>query len=801
MLNHIHSVHHIQTINFNNTPFKLYIKEHFNKAELNAFPIKQVRQLPQRFLDMPFTEVSSLDLNKLPKSSKEYDDSRSYLRALAFFQRYRFSLDYINNTEILMTGYKDLIKEMPNFQLLDVLFNKYYPEYFKHRGDDQKLYKRDEQKLKLLVFRLWLGGYGLINGLGHEPITNDVLKRALRKDLEGTNHHTYSVVAQFLSYILMNEKDSPVTKLFTVTKEIPSAYEIEKKLWQKLLEDYTSDLNVEIKKFVLDFLYKTTQKSFVHTYTEVDGKITREVYEKMTISTWANHSRALRTICEYSYEFSCHSVNDVLQGRLFDVFIALTEDYAKRTLERFTTSIKGWFNYHKKEQRLTVNDLRILPTQRLGRNTTRYGRLIDFRQATKLIETLLDDQSPHHNDNELVHYRSRRICLLQLETGKRIHELTLLKKDCLVTNKYNDVYINFHKTKNGKPSRIKLSEEGQKWVAQLAAISSPVTIKINTETYLYGDDLDIYRLVANASNTSPYNRGTANWYLKELQQKIFGGTPPSGRFFSTHDLRRMCATYMKIKGYSDVDIAERLGQESLQSQIVYTLTIPPERLEKLKKAAQKGLYNNLNGTKKYSISPDHNYDSLDTETVLRHTSMIIDTSKDEDIAKMFAEKLSKELEGLELPSNSYISDGEVPSGFPMRTHNCKAQAKATCFHHSLKCYKCQKYSPDQDKLLEHKSELARWIVFLHHNSTLLKKTKNKLEKNVLPAKIDDIETDLKEAFKELFVKFKLDVHEAKNIEKEVQSIAKKYIKKYYKTFPSPTVEQMDMFMKSGVVNG
>ncbi|MBT2730355.1 hypothetical protein J7E63_26320 [Bacillus sp. ISL-75] len=268
-----------------------------------------------------------------------------------------------------------------------------------------------------------------------------------------------------------------------------------------------------------------------------------------------------------------------------------------------------------------------------------------------------------------------------------------------------------------------------------------------------------------------------------------------------YDLRRMSATYMKIKGFSDVDIAERLGQDSLQSQIVYTLTLAPESLKKIKKAANKGLYNIANRIKKDSNSHEVEYESLDTERVLKHTSMILDTSKDETIAKMFAEKLSKDLEGLELPSNSYIPDGEVPSGFPMRTHNCNAQAKATCFHHTLKCYKCQKYSPDQDKLLEHKSELARWIVFLNHNSTLLKKTKDKLEKKVLPAKIDDIETDLKEAFIELFVKFNLDVNDAKKVEKEVHSIAKKYIQKYYKKFPSPTVEQMDMFMRSGVING
>ena len=162
----------------------------------------------------------------------------------------------------------------------------------------------------------------------------------------------------------------------------------------------------------------------------------------------------------------------------------------------------------------------------------------------------------------------------------------------------------------------------------------------------------------------------------------------------------------------------------------------------------------------------------------------------------------KKTEGLDFSSEQSQPDGEVPKGFPMRTHNCNAHAKVTCFHHTLKCYKCNKYSPDEDMLLEHTAELVRWGVFVHHQETLLKKTKDKVEKRTLPLRIDDIKKTynqrrLRSYFESLsiFQKRKL------KLLKRGISNCEKYIAKYYRKFPSPTAKQMDDFLRSGIING
>ncbi|MFF2498532.1 hypothetical protein [Peribacillus sp. NPDC058075] len=189
---------------------------------------------------------------------------------------------------------------------------------------------------------------------------------------------------------------------------------------------------------------------------------------------------------------------------------------------------------------------------------------------------------------------------------------------------------------------------------------------------------------------------------------------------------------------------------------------------------------------------------LSEESFFNNATMVIDAVEDEENAKIFIDKLLQEINDVDLQEEQL-----QPKGFPMRTHNCNAHERVTCFHHTLKCYKCKKYSPDEDMLLEHKAELVRWVVFVHHQETLLKKTKDRVEKRTLPVRIDDIKKDLKpETFNELFRKFKhLSEKEAKAVEKEVYKPAQKYIKKHYRKLPSPTAKQMDEFVKSGVISG
>ncbi|MFD4930750.1 hypothetical protein ACFWMS_17805 [Peribacillus butanolivorans] len=261
---------------------------------------------------------------------------------------------------------------------------------------------------------------------------------------------------------------------------------------------------------------------------------------------------------------------------------------------------------------------------------------------------------------------------------------------------------------------------------------------------------------------------------------------------------------MKLKGLSNEEIADRLGHDDIASQYTYTLTAGKDVLDALQDVSEQGLYGIQADVNKNTIAPvTEDVKVLSEESFFNNASMVIDVVEDEENAKTFIDKLLQEFNDVDLPTEQLQQDGEIPKGFPMRTHNCNAHERVTCFHHTLKCYNCKKYNPDEDMLLEHKAELVRWVVFVHHQENLLKKTKDRVEKRTLPVRIDDIKKDLKsETFKELFRKFKhLSEKEAEDVEKEINQTAKKYINKYYRKLPSPTAKQMDEFVNSGVING
>lgn len=488
-----------------------------------------------------------------------------------------------------------------------------------------------------------------------------------------------------------------------------------------------------------------------------------------------------------------------------DVFVDMNYDNNIRKFTKKVYIIENWFDFYASKNKLYINKKRIIPSTNLGTRDKPYGKHIDFNQAVKLIETLQDDQSPHHEDNELLYFRVRRVSLLALETAKRAHEVAFLKQNCLKHNVYGDSTLHFHKTKTGKHHDVKISTNAIEWVKQLQSVAPTEPIEIKSELYLGGDDIKAKRLVAGASNVTPLLPGYITYYLIQLQKRIWkGNPPPSGRYFTSHDLRRMCATYLKLKGLSNEEIADRLGHDDLTSQYTYTLTAGKDVLDALQDVSEQGLYGIQADVNKNTIAPvTEDVKVLSEESFFNNASMVIDVVEDEENAKTFIDKLLQEFNDFDFPAEQLQPGGEIPKGFPMRTHNCNANERVTCFHHTLKCYNCKKYNPDEDMLLEHKAELVRWVVFVHYQETLLKKTKDRVEKRTLPVRIDDIKKDLKsETFKELFRKFKhLSDKEAEAVEKEINQTANKYIKKHYKRFPSPTAKQMDEFVKSGVING
>ncbi|WP_257201440.1 site-specific integrase [Bacillus cereus] len=792
---------HVATLN--GIRIKMYEQAHFTLEEWAALAPAAYKN--RRFMfTVPFHECIQTDVVSFLGRGKEYRELtiQNYLLSLAFVQRCRLPLEYTMN---FWTLHQFPLEAMPNFTILSDLFDEHYKKWDPLNENDTEKTVRGKEEIQNLTLRLWLSGYGVIEGIGHEPITDDLLKEVADK-FSGVNNGRRKRTFTLLSYLLSKEERSLVRNImnFSGKKDV---FESELELWLEESSVFETELALHIKEYVFGGLKDRVKKVNLQTYTNVEGDSGTIATKEISPGTWKNYSKTLRLLCQnYLYLGEVHTIEDVLQGRLMDIFVDIAEGDSIKDFFMYVQVIDNWFDFYAYQNQLNVNKKRIIPKSGLRVRDKRFGKHIDFKQAVKLIETLQDDQSPYHQDNALFDFRLRRLSLLILETGKRAHEVCYLKQNCLKQNKYGDSFLHFHKTKTRKKHDVKISRNAVEWVKQLQSVAPTEPIEIKSELYPGGDDLRAKRLVAGTQlRVVPLLPVYVTTYLKDLQKKIWKDTPPpSGRYFTAHDLRRMYGTYLKFKGLSNEEIANRLGHKNLESQYTYTLTAGNDILDALQDISKQGLYGikaTINENTVDSVAEEVKV--LSEESIFKKSSMIIDEVEEEETAKKFIEQLLKKTEGLDFPSEQSQPDGEVPKGFPMRTHNCNAHAKVTCFHHTLKCYKCNKYSPDEDMLLEHTAELVRWGVFVHHQETLLKKTKDKVEKRTLPLRIDDIKKDLQpETFKELFRKFKhLSEKEAEAVEKEVYQTVKKYIAKYYRKFPSPTAKQMDEFLRSGVING
>lgn len=785
-------------------PIKMYEQVHLSVDEWVVLAPNGQKNSRTMF-KVPFHECVQTDVMRFlgsGKSNKEYTLS-NYLLALAFVQRCRLPLEYTMNVN---TQYKLPLEDMPNFKILSNLFDEHYKTWEPlHKNDTERMAKH-KKAIQTLALKFWFSGYGVIKGIGHDQITDVLLQMVAAKFYRfGSKDRKRNVkqnIFVLLSYLLSKEEKSSVQEPMSFSDR-RDVFELESEHWSEDSPAFKTELALHIKEYVFDYLKDRVEKGQLQINTDVDGNLETVHQMQIKAATWKIYSRDLRSLCvNYLYPNKVHTIKDVLQGGLMDAFVDMDDDDNIRKFSKYVYLIETWFDLYASKNKLYINKKRIIPITNLGTRDKRYGKHIDFKQAVKLIETLQDDQSPFHEDNELQYFRIRKLCLLMLETGKRAHEVAYLKLNCLIHNVYGESILHFHKTKTGKHHDVKISKNAIEWVKQLQSVAPSEPIEIKSELYMGGDDIKAKRLVAGASKITPLLPTYISYYLIQLQKRIWkGNLPPSGRYFTSHDLRRMCATYLKLKGLSNEEIAEKLGHDDLESQYTYTLTAGNDVLDALQDVSKQGLYGIQADVNIASVKEDVKV--LSEESFFNKASMIIDVVEDEENAKSFIDKLLQEMNDVDLPAEQSQPDGEIPKGFPMRTHNCKAHERVTCFHHTLKCYKCKKYSPDEDMLLEHKAELVRWVVFVHHQETLLKKTKDRVEKRTLPVRIDDIKKDLKsETFKELFRKFKhLSDKEAEAVEKEINQTANKYIKKHYKKFPSPTAKQMDEFVKSGVING
>jgi integrase len=788
----------IRTVEINGYPVRISVREHFNKEELGA--IQTLYPAIKRYISKEIL-MKSLDyfenVEGLDKS-----EERIYAHVLALFQRIKLPLEYCF-FQMTMTKNIYIISEvLPNFKVFNNKFKSVYDElfYFKSNSDragyeslvpinirDQKNANPSSLYTKVyrLLLRLWLAGYGLTNELSLEPITAETLKRYFEE--WHNNSFTRNSEVRLLNSLLVPLEGSPVQNLIDY-KNQRTIDDKHKDKWNKHEVAFQSEIYDELKTFTFGVLLERTQRPYELEYEDIESNNRTEILPIMSMGTWRDKADASFDIVKRLNIKGYTNVDEVISDGIQEVLIDIKEE-ARSRIDISKTFLREWLNYYSKKNKLIIKVNKIIPNK-IGRGDIRYGKTINFSAACELIETLMDDQSPFVNDNQIAQFRGRRALLLMLETAARAHEICLLKQNCIKTNRYGEKFLYLHKTKTGKPRTAYVSKEALKWVSQSIEVAYNEKILISKEHYSFGDDQKALRVFANYLNDGPMTPYALNAYLYGLQRKMWGNQPKGGRFFSSHDLRRMCAVYFKIKGYSDEEIKDKLGQENIASQIPYLLTKPKSHLQHFKNIYDQGLWSN-----------DQQEENEISNSIYNQISSELDNEKDMELSRSLIESFSEKFNDIDLPADSYLPENEAAGGYPLRTHNCKAKAVVTCHHTEIKCFGCGYYDPDSDKLVDHKAEILRWIIFLHVNTTLKKETKNKFEKHKIAARVYEVEKDLNATFENLFTKFNLNKQEVSMIEKELYTKAKKYISKYGKVKSAPDFKEALEYYKKGVLNG
>jgi len=712
--------------------------------------------------------------------------NKMYAFVLAMFQRISLSLHYItkvnNNTRIY-----DLLNQARVFDNVFKAFDNIYEQEFplKNGNSKQADHKRKcKYYITKVIVDFWLAGFEVGKQFNLTQIDEFTLLKYYKFNQYKSSLNLKQAIV-LLNKILIQEEVSPVNKLVIGDKK-RSVVSLGEHKWNKIGEFCETEIYRELKYFSFDVQLFRTTKPYLIEYIDITGEEKAEYLSKIELSTWRDKNNSLLEIVKILEIIGCQTTKDFINSGIKEVLSSIKHN-KKGRISSVNTVINEWLNFYSKINNKNLKIKKLLNLKK-GRKNIKFGKTINFAAATQLIEVLLDDQSPYHDDNNLSQFRNRRAILLMLESAARAHEVVLLRQNCIKNNKYGEKFLYFHKTKTNTSKTIPISKKGVLLIEQLLDVSPKKRIKVNKELYDFGDNLNEYRLLANYRNSGPLTPSSLYAYLKKLQIRMWGDEPMGGRFFTPHDIRRMCAIFYKMTGYDDAEIKNKLGQGDLSSQIPYLLTKPKSHLDAFKNIYKQGLWEE-------NISTD-----LYDDKIYGKTNNVI-KEFDDDLCKNIINSFVEQFKDIESPKDNYIQENELTGGFPLRSHNCAAKAIVTCHHTELKCFSCNYYKPDADKLEEHKIELLRWIVFLDYNSTLKRTLKKKYEKHKISLKIDDTTKQLKNAFKKLFYNYNLNKQRIDELEKDLYIMARSYKKKYGKICPSPTYKEMTNFYKKGVLNG
>jgi len=670
------------------------------------------------------------------------------------------------------------IDQISSFVRLKELFVDYHSVYFPTMKLERKL--KFEKLYTRIVFTLWLSGYSLFPDEFCKQINNQVLLQHLldRKD------SLFRSAIRFLSFILFNE--NLATEMIGM-KELETKFNLEKTNWRNVLDQNDTEIARELYNYVFNSLRDRVSGSLIVNRISEAGESVQIGLSRITEGTWRGASQKLRQAAIELKGLGVETVEEFIENGYAKLIhkVSFEDGCSQFTVYQYRSFLGEFLQDYSGRKGLPINLLRIFPRIK-GRGLVRHGKILNLSAASQLINELLDEHSDKIRENHLGEFKFRRFVLIMLETGARRHEVAVLKRDCIVTINGKQ-YIHFHKTKTGKERYTLASPDLIRWVKDLQHFSPKNKIFLNKQQYAWGDNESHFRLIGNLRNNGPFPVNSLNKFLKKLQEKIWSkDSHPNGIPFTPHDCRRLLAVYLKIRGKTPVEIADILGHEDLSSQLPYTLTEDPKHLDDLEQMVRKGLWTNI------TIEPGE--DGIPMNAVFSKMQNYLTTQDDYDRVINLIEGIFLDADQMDLLPDD--DNNEIISGFPIASHNCKAHIKLNCGHTELHCFGCDDYHPDEDKLLEHKAEIFRYLVMQKRDSYYAKGTNN-VTRQYITIRTGEVENLLKEAYVNLSRKFRMSPIEMQNLQRDLSKKANQFWKTYSTTVPEPTFYQSLKYLQEG----
>lgn len=765
---------HCEYVDIDGTLFRINIPYNFNRLEFDALPGSGKAYLVGWTTYAPsyFEDTSSLNKNEL-----------AYARRLAFFRRIDLDLIELLSAPLNVDSYP--MSQVKNFIVFDELFERYYGDFDKINKNNNKLKSNFKKQCDSFVLKLWLSGYGLFPDFTHKHITDEFLAEMVLK-LKGRKTNVKKVL-RFLSFILLQEKDSPVNNICKLQESTPL---VDRELgkWSKELYD-NFEIGIEFQNFVMSTMLSRTEKPVLLKYKDKNNKEIRETLSKIALNTFVTYSGSLRNMFIYLKEIGCYTIQDALDGGIRDVLANKYKVLKKTTYDNMKIVTKMWLDFYIKSNNLDLNINRIIIPNMSNRDT-QYGQVLNYADVTIFVDALLNDNLPFYENLKLVDYRSRYMALLLLSSGQRYAEISRLKYDCLKTDKTGRLHLVIHKTKTTDGNLILASPDIIDYVKKLRAVAPKRELHFSSKDSKIGDDETVKRLIANKYDDGPLENGSFNDFLFRLQKYIWGESlEKKDNIFTAHDFRRIRAVYMSLSGYSSEDIKQQLGQTSLSSQIPYLQTKPAEHQKHFEEIYKKGIY---------KID--------DNDDVLINSNEVYNKAKDLIVENSYQHKNLVEsiLSGIKSVDDITIKSADVtslePTGFPIGLYACSAGLIVNCNKSPIKCFSCKNYVPDIDSLDDHKVEIFRYLLLSKNQSKALKNSKKDMVvQNIVGRKIAEIDKSIDNAFAELFGKFKMDSEDTQAIRKDLEEKASKYMRKYGKTNPLPSFKDAKAYLEGGKI--